>query len=607
MAGNDGWVQLHPADLVLARTQPIEPDTLEARALAALTGTGAFLFRQLSAAVSTDEDEPPLDADLATALWNLVWAGHVSNDTYAPVRTVVGRGGTHRNTRPAPRARLHGRGRGPRAALQGPPTASGRWFALDTPPVESTADRLARTEALLGRYGVVTRGSVMAEQTPGGFAAVYRVLRELEQTGACLRGYFVESLGAAQFAAPATIDRLRGHLRDDDAPSQSAAIVLAATDPAQPFGAALPWPDRLADDAATGHRPARKAGAMAVLHDGRLVAYLERGGKTLLPFDDDPTRIAAASAGPRGSGARPAHRSTHDRDHRRAPGVGHPVGRSAARGRIRPHPQGSARRCLRATPSGGQPSACAQRWQDQELVSTDFRVPQHATLDLSGAVVTEVLSRGKHLLIRAGGHSIHTHLKMEGVWHVHPIGTRWRRPDHMARIVLRTARRTRPSASRSASPRCVPTERESEVVGHLGPDLLGPDWDLDEATRRVSADPGRSVFLALLDQRNLAGLGNEYVNELLFISGLHPERSVGDLPDVRRVIARGQQMLDINKDRPQRTFTGNTRSGQERWVYRRERGRCRRCGTPIRTGQLGDQPTTERNTFWCPACQPPTS
>ncbi len=295
LAGNDGWVQLHPADLVLARTQPIEPDTLEARALAALTGTGAFLFRQLSAAVTTEEDDAPLDADLATALWNLVWAGHVSNDTYTPVRTVVGRGGTHRNTRPAPRARLHGRGRGPRSALQGPPTASGRWFALDTPPVESTADKLARTEALLGRYGVVTRGSVMAEQTPGGFAAVYRVLRELEQTGACLRGYFVESLGAAQFAAPATIDRLRGHLRDDDTPTQAAAIVLAATDPAQPFGAALPWPDRLADDAATGHRPARKAGAMAVLHDGVLVAYLERGGKTLLPFSDDPTRIAAAA------------------------------------------------------------------------------------------------------------------------------------------------------------------------------------------------------------------------------------------------------------------------------------------------------------------------
>ena len=363
LAGNDGWVQLHPADLVLARTQPIEADTLEARALAALTGTGAFLFRQLSAAVATEQDEAPLDSDLATALWNLVWAGHVSNDTYAPVRTVVGRGGTHRNTRPAPRARLHGRGRGPRSALQGPPTATGRWFALDTPPVESTADKLARTEALLGRYGVVTRGSVMAEQTPGGFAAVYRVLRELEQTGACLRGYFVESLGAAQFAAPATIDRLRGHLRDDDTPTQAAAIVLAATDPAQPFGAALPWPDRLADDAATGHRPARKAGAMAVLHDGQLVAYLERGGKTLLPFDEAPARIAAASAALAAlvRGRRIARLTIETIGGR--PGPGHPLGRCLAGGRLRPHTQGSARRCLRATPSGGRRGGCAERWK----------------------------------------------------------------------------------------------------------------------------------------------------------------------------------------------------------------------------------------------------
>jgi ATP-dependent Lhr-like helicase len=299
LAGNDGWVQLHPADLVLGRTDPVEPDTLEARALAALDGSGAFLFRQLSDALSGDEQV--LDADLATALWNLVWAGRVSNDTYAPVRTLIGRGGAHRTTRRAPRARLHGRHRSPRVAQQGPPTASGRWFALDPDPVDvpaadRTADKIARTEALVARYGVVTRGSVMAEQTPGGFAAVYRVLRELEQTGSVLRGYYVESLGAAQFAAPSTIDRLRGHLRDDDSPTSAAAVVLAATDPANPFGAALPWPDRLGDDTATGHRPARKAGSLVVVHDGRLVAYLERGGKKLIPFTDDQTRVAAGAA-----------------------------------------------------------------------------------------------------------------------------------------------------------------------------------------------------------------------------------------------------------------------------------------------------------------------
>jgi len=185
---------------------------------------------------------------------------------------------------------------------------------------------------------------------------------------------------------------------------------------------------------------------------------------------------------------------------------------------------------------------------DQELVLTDFRVPQHATLDLSGHVVDEVLSRGKHLLIRVAGNSIHTHLKMEGVWHVHPIGSRWRRPEHTARVVLRTATHEAVGFSLGIV-EVVPTDREHDVVGHLGPDLLGPDWDLDEATQRVLADPERPVFLALLDQRNLAGLGNEYVNELLFVSGLHPERTVADEPDIRRVIAVGHQMLDTNKDR----------------------------------------------------------
>lgn len=146
----------------------------------------------------------------------------------------------------------------------------------------------------MGRYGVVTRGSVMAEQTPGGFAGVYRVLRELEQTGSVLRGYYIETLGAAQFAAPATVDRMRGHVSDDDRPSDAAAVTLAATDPANPYGAALPWPERGEESA--GHRPARKAGSLVVLHDGRLVVYLERGGRKVLVFDDDPARQAAAAA-----------------------------------------------------------------------------------------------------------------------------------------------------------------------------------------------------------------------------------------------------------------------------------------------------------------------
>ncbi|MET0766179.1 MAG: Fpg/Nei family DNA glycosylase, partial [Aeromicrobium sp.] len=177
-----------------------------------------------------------------------------------------------------------------------------------------------------------------------------------------------------------------------------------------------------------------------------------------------------------------------------------------------------------------------------------------------------------------------------------------RRPGHSARAVLETDEWQCIGYSLGIL-EVLDRDDEQSAIGHLGPDLLGPDWDLDEAVRRAGADPDRPVFLALLDQRNLAGFGNEYVNELLFIMGLLPTRPVGDVPDLARVISRGQRMLDVNKARVERSFTGSTRTGEDRWVYRRERGRCRRCGTRIREGQLGDRPTAERNVFWCPHCQ----
>jgi ATP-dependent Lhr-like helicase len=301
LPGNDGWVQLNPADFVVRAAgaqaaPPPDAGSLPASIADALDGGGAFLFRQLVETLAADDPDRADHAAVAAALWDLVWSGRVSNDTFAPVRTLVGRGGAHRTTRPAPRARLPGRRvRSPRVASQGPPTVSGRWFTLSETAGDSTSLQLARTEALVGRYGVVTRGSVMAEQTPGGFSAVYRVLRELEQTGAVLRGYYVETLGAAQFGAPATVDRMRAYVLDDERASDDPALTLAATDPANPYGAALPWPERPADDEGTKHRPARKAGSIVVLHDGRLVLYLERGGKKALVFDDDPARLAAAA------------------------------------------------------------------------------------------------------------------------------------------------------------------------------------------------------------------------------------------------------------------------------------------------------------------------
>ena len=295
LPGSDGWVQLHPADLVLPAVRNVpEPDALGQTILDALDGGGAFLFRQLTAAL--DETDDTL---IAEALWQLVWSGRVAGDTFAPLRAMLGGRGAHRTSSRSPRARLRsarGRASSLRLAQQGPPTVSGRWFRVDPGETDPTKLQLARTEALLARYGVVTRGSVTAEQTPGGFAATYRVLRELEQTGACLRGYYVDTLGAAQFASPATVDRLRSHQRDgDDVDADIPALVLAATDPANPFGAALPWPDVVDADESSRHRPARKAGALVVMHDGHAVLYLERGGRKVLLLDADPVRLTAGA------------------------------------------------------------------------------------------------------------------------------------------------------------------------------------------------------------------------------------------------------------------------------------------------------------------------
>ena len=196
----------------------------------------------------------------------------------------------------------------------GPPTTAGRWSLLPALETDPTVRAAALAETLLDRHGIVTRGAVVAEHVTGGFAAVYRVLSAFEDAGRVRRGYFVERLGAAQFASGGAVDRLRSPGATQrraaqptspwEAPAPSPAdpaLVLAASDPANPFGAALPWPDRTtvpgADETTngSGHRPARKAGALVVLHDGALVLYVERGGRTLLTFTDDPQRLAAAA------------------------------------------------------------------------------------------------------------------------------------------------------------------------------------------------------------------------------------------------------------------------------------------------------------------------
>ncbi|HUR72738.1 MAG TPA: DEAD/DEAH box helicase, partial [Sporichthya sp.] len=212
----------------------------------------------------------------------------LTNDTLAPLRTLIGGRGSHKARKaPTPRARY---GRGGRAALgkpamptrTGPPTVAGRWSLLPEREADATRRAQAAADALLDRHGVLTRGAVVAERTPGGFAATYRVLAAFEEAGRCRRGYFVEGLGAAQFAMPGAVDRLRATPREETR-RRGQALVLAATDPANPYGAALAWPDR-PDEVASGHKPGRKAGALVVLVDGELVLYIERGGKSLLTW-----------------------------------------------------------------------------------------------------------------------------------------------------------------------------------------------------------------------------------------------------------------------------------------------------------------------------------
>ncbi len=239
------------------------------------------------------------------------------------------------------------------------------------------------------------------------------------------------------------------------------------------------------------------------------------------------------------------------------------------------------------------------------LTRTDFRVPQLATTDLGGGRVLGTRSRGKHLLTRIDAQrpwTLHTHLKMEGAWQSYFPGQRWRRPPHTARVVLETADRMAVGFSLGIV-ELLPREHEEEAVGHLGPDLLGPDWDEAEAVRRLQGDAERPLGEALLDQTRLAGIGNMYLAEVCFVAGLHPATPVAQVPDLARVVRRAHQMLDLNKERAEQSTTGDLRRGRRMWVYRRDGQPCLRCGTPVSVAMQGAA-RRERAVYWCPSCQP---
>ncbi|MCS7476551.1 ATP-dependent helicase [Umezawaea endophytica] len=299
LAGGDGWIALAPTDVADLLLPDLVPESapespLHLAVVEALAG-GALFFRQLVDRVSLQG--PTTDSDVVGALWDLVWAGLVTNDTLAPLRSLVsGKSAAHKPRRSAPRgryARMRA-GRPDMPSRTGPPTVGGRWSLAVVPATDPTRRAHARAEAFLERHGVLTRGALDTERVTGGFSGVYKVLRAMEESGQVVRGYVVEGLGAAQFAARGAVDRLRALSRPpgQDHLGTPEAVVLAASDPAQPYGAALDWPAPVGDGK---HRPARKAGALTVLVDGVAVLYVERGGRSLLSFTEDEGTLRAAA------------------------------------------------------------------------------------------------------------------------------------------------------------------------------------------------------------------------------------------------------------------------------------------------------------------------
>jgi ATP-dependent helicase Lhr and Lhr-like helicase len=369
LPGGDGWLVLAPAGtapLLLPEPAEITMTPVHDAVLSALGGGGALFFRGIADRVAAElraslpfRQAPPAasglsepmvspvspvssggaaagvdrvapgragtDRDVASAIWDLVWAGRLTNDTLAPLRTVLGSGrpaavSAETGQRGSPArpgaaaSRRPGFGRGAMPSHTGPPTVSGRWSLLPAPETDPTRRLHAQALTLLDRHGILIRGAAAAERVTGGFGALYPVLRALEDAGQCRRGYFVEGLGAAQFALPGAVDRMRalaggtggrspevvtdpwdtGGPGGRDRPGPR-ITVLAAADPANAYGAALPWPDR-PDETPGGHRPGRKAGALVVLADGELVLYVERGGKTLLSWTSEPALLEPATA-----------------------------------------------------------------------------------------------------------------------------------------------------------------------------------------------------------------------------------------------------------------------------------------------------------------------
>jgi endonuclease VIII len=258
-------------------------------------------------------------------------------------------------------------------------------------------------------------------------------------------------------------------------------------------------------------------------------------------------------------------------------------------------------------PEGDTVWLAAKRMHEALAGSTlrrgELRVPQLATVDLAGLGVREVVPRGKHLLVRLSDErTLRTHFRMDGSWHLYRPGAKWRGgPAHDIRAVLATDG-WECVGYRLHDLAMVPTAEEDSLVGHLGPDVLGPDWDLDEALRRLRERPDEQIGVALLDQRNLAGIGNLYKVESLFLRGVHPWARVADVDDLAGLVEKARTLMRANLHHPEQNTTGLPGRGQDHWVAGRRGKPCRRCGTTILLGEQGPS-TQERVTWWCPRCQ----
>ena len=257
-----------------------------------------------------------------------------------------------------------------------------------------------------------------------------------------------------------------------------------------------------------------------------------------------------------------------------------------------------------------------QFMEGRRVTSSSLRVPRYATVRFDGLVCEEVWPYGKHLFMDFGGELIlHTHLKMEGTWAIHYAGDRWRKPGHSARVVLQmenTPRDIELVGHWLGLVEVFPARGFEQRMAHLGPDILAPEWEeggFEEAVRRIETRPERSIGAALLDQRNVAGLGNEYRAEICFLAGVHPATPVA-LVDVPQILTLSRRLIWANRDSPVRVTTGVKRAGETTYVFGRNRQRCRRCGTLIEKSTLGgvdaggDESELERVIWWCPHCQP---